>query len=1210
MIDGVLAYRYVYGKVVSEAGGPVRLGDGYRITSVSRDMPACLRLLCRPGDLLDNRSTQALVHPERERDGALFFHPACCDGQRWMIASCVRPRPEAGEGTMSRTFTLLVAFVFAADDWARWAPRLLANAPRWLKAEPDTLDFVERGDFPQVRITSEQLPLDPEQRPGDPARPLPLTRNPLFWHIADALENPEGLKQASANVLVGAADRIGSLPAFMQALGFSAALLPPEVRIYVTAAAGLAAAERVFAVQYQPNAPHIANKPGFFAYTAGVRRSQRPDIDLAGWQAYWQRKHPDDPRLDEVWPRLTDRDAWESATEARRLIAKCIDQLVAERSVTELHAWLRGQRPERPEPPQRYQGVTAVGCVRVLVECLNNCAAGADGGRAAAAARAVDLFTTLVQQGGADHQRGRPSWFWAEAWRNAAERAAEHRDVLRWSVLSAAPFPSEKDATPKRDQLGVLQDFSELRVICETLERARAVSPEAAEQVKAATSTRAFNNRLAALRSRAEPILVHNPFSLIDLASSKWLLAPVLGRDLGEDETLRTAVQAIHLACLLYRWTDKPEPARHAELLQAAEVVDKVLAEPSQSLDEEQLRQEFEEGTRECLNDFLLRFFRWALNLEAGGSDGAPTLWRDAVSMTMLRVKRQSGCVECVWLLLTELDDRARTAKSLQASVAASPEQGARFRKEAKKLLGACFDSLVQGLPDNAEVAVFLLESPRAVRALAPQADCNPIADQSAEEWHRRVVAALASEEYDPEQLADGVLPALERRIDELRTNGGQGGQGWAPPPALALRLLRIGHALLSALLRMSVQMPEEPTIRLFERLEWLNQATKGQGQSDQRQLDQRKLRDMLEQLSVDLACCLMRWPGDTPPRPWLLENPGEVTKASIRGLLAERLAYPRCLYFGSVTPAAYALLPCEGALSQRRSAEGIARDPLAAGRLLSEQMRATGSWSNAEAQDRIGRVVAVGALRTWRALFGKGPGGAVGLARLMEDQSAVEVVEAMLRLVREEPLGYQELFDEEAWYTFAFLNGGHGEGSPHLSLPMPESLHDALLASGDREVDSFAITLAGGLLAGPAADSTGVLKLMGHKTPHSRFTGDVLGLRSGWDDFASLGDAEQQACIARLLFMLAMVRSAGARRDARRQRFWFQPSQLTGMLRLATNTAAGQSLARFFDQQSREAAALRQALGDAGLIALPGWPDAVQPRPGSAGISRRNVKR
>ncbi len=1204
--DAVRAYRYAYGKAVTEPGGPIPLGDGYRVTSISGGMPECLKLHCRPGDLLDNRSTQALVHPKRERDGALFFRPACCEGQRWMIASCARARPEGGEVAMSRTFTLLVAYVFAADDWARWAPRLLANTPRWLKAEPDSLDFVERGDFPQVRIASEQLPLDPEQNPGDTAKPLPLTKNPLFWRIADALENPVGLKESRANLLVGTADRIGSLPVFMQALGFAAALLPREARIYLTAAAGFAETERAFAVQYHPDAPPVVAEPGFFAYYAGVQRNLNPDIDLATWQEYWQSKHPDDPLLDEVWPRLEQIDAWESAADARRWLARCMDDLVAERSVSELRAWLNGKRPEPPKRPRRHQPGTATEWVGVLTECMNGCVADPGGGRAAAAARAAQLLATLVQPSLPERDREQQSKFWAEAWCSVAEHAAvppgdtgaeagvartmRQRKVLRWSVLSAVPFPSAADRKLPRDGLGMIQDFTELRVVHETLDRARAASPEAAEQIKTAVSSKAFNDRLADLRKRAEPILVHNPYCLIHLVHFPALLAPRADESFGEDKALRSAVRAIHLACLLYHWVDVSPPAWHAELLRSAQAVDTVVSEPREQLDEARLRHELEKQLAGHFNDFLARFFRSAYALEAKGTNRESTLWQDAVAMTLRIGIQQSDWVRYLSVLLTELDDIASTARSREAGPVGPLVRVDLFDQAIGDWIERSIQMLDQACGDGVDVAVIVLTGPESLSELLPRPARAPLAARFADALHEWLLHALGARKLRSETLAKRVLEPFVARLEEL-VEAHSGLNARPPPLPLRHRLLESASALIRAMIASPGRLSRQRISDLFDQLDWLCGFTDPQG-SETKEVS--SVQQYTSELSTLLALCLMRWAAAEEPRPYLPKYRDILTRSPIRHALAWRLGYPGSLYFGRLTPASENAQP-------NRDLPRTAHGQSITDRLRVSILKDAMPWSNDQAKVLIGRVVAVGALRAWRELFGTGPAEKAALGRLMVSPVTEEAVTAAMQVVQENPPGYRALFDkinEHCWYIFACFSALHGSHEPYCSTPTPKPLKEALLSNGSRHSGNYAIMLVRRLLGSPAARMTGLADLLTHRESHSHFTSWIIGWQNGWADFARADDRHRKHAILRLLFLLALVRNADVKPGEQQYRFAVAQPDLEKTLRLNPKTAELKgSVAAFFDENQEWADALGYAIRHAGLAELPGWPDSVQPK-------------
>jgi hypothetical protein len=96
------AYRFVYGKAVEEPGAKVLDGFEHRTTTMSTGLPPDLIDQCQAGSLLGDRLIPQVVHKDHQARGALLFWPAVAEDARWMLASCLRARPESGEGGLSR----------------------------------------------------------------------------------------------------------------------------------------------------------------------------------------------------------------------------------------------------------------------------------------------------------------------------------------------------------------------------------------------------------------------------------------------------------------------------------------------------------------------------------------------------------------------------------------------------------------------------------------------------------------------------------------------------------------------------------------------------------------------------------------------------------------------------------------------------------------------------------------------------------------------------------------------------------------------------------------------------------------------------------------------------------------------------------------------------------------------------------------------------
>jgi len=125
-----------YGKPIQSENGPRVPYAEHQISHC--DFPEPLRDRYSGLHWLAPASTaRRLVAIPAQPLGAFFILPVAADGQAYVLAGRIRPRPERGEGRPGRSFDQINLFAFTTDDWAQHAPQLLAQAPLWLKAEPE-----------------------------------------------------------------------------------------------------------------------------------------------------------------------------------------------------------------------------------------------------------------------------------------------------------------------------------------------------------------------------------------------------------------------------------------------------------------------------------------------------------------------------------------------------------------------------------------------------------------------------------------------------------------------------------------------------------------------------------------------------------------------------------------------------------------------------------------------------------------------------------------------------------------------------------------------------------------------------------------------------------------------------------------------------------------------------------------------------------------
>ncbi|TVQ85348.1 MAG: hypothetical protein EA400_15780 [Chromatiaceae bacterium] len=1208
------AFRFVHGKVCAIPGGPVAPGFEHRPTRISAGLPPALLPLCRPGQLLDNQSIQALVHPGRERDGAIWFWPAAADGQRYMLASCVRARPEAGEGGPGRTHTQLLTLVFPESVWNPAAPRLLAHATAWLRAEPDTQTdyarFAAGAPVPMERFDPAALP--PPRCEQDP---LPPPRT-LLWRLLTALED------ANARLLIGAADRIDSPDTFLTALSCVAALLPVPLRIYLSAAAGFSRPLGPFALQYLPDAaPLTAAAPGLFEQVAAGWQAARAasPLSVLDWQGCWaeqvgSRAEGDADGAgfgDELHRLLGDLAAAPGAAaiapdRLRQHFAGACDQAIAARSVPALVTWLQGALPDCPARPALHQRATGAHWLSALIEQIH--AAGAD--PPGALGRALWRLATLIDLPGTAPNAALQAQvdFWSRAWWQVAERGG--RAALRWSALTASPL---LDAAPQladdrlvawpltkrradrarpqaaAPRLGELRDFAELRALVTTVARARAESPATAELVAPILAAAAVKQRLRALRQHAPRLLIRWPASVLDLAAAQpGLLTPRADDAPAWVDAVQALVGTLLIATHLQQCTaaaalDRP-PARASDrspdLFAAAARV--AAASSSLAHDRAAIVARIGADPKGHLQALLGAYWQWAL---APDSDRDPesTVWRGGV-IGLLRGLPPTRALR--WL--------HRYAQPSYNAVIRGEADLTQAEHAATALFAACLDAIVPAAADPVAVAADLLVALPDLRALAPPAAAGIPSLALATACNRRLHAALVDPRAAPALLAERTVRVLTQRIGKSAT--GVGKNPIAAPVRVRVRIGNLAWVLLDRLLAAEV-VPVAAVTDLFDWLDWLL----AQGRSSEVQVLQ-----AADRLGLSLAHCLLAWAGVDPSGCHLDERLTRHDRP-IRRALARRLGFPRCAYFGGLTPP----FERDRALA---SILGVGRGAVDRG--LYQALEIT--MPTAETKRRVRCILGIGAARCWLRLWeGREPryqlAGRNQLARLFGDRPgpwfqapraggadaappAAATNEALAALAEvcgdgDAPPSVRAQIDASVCFTisfFALLVPDRCQAQPR-PYRMPTAVAAALLGNSHAHDSDFAIHL-GRLIAGSAfALAQPLAALIADPRANLLIAERILLFDRGWGQFPGGHDAERHAALLRLLYLLALVRTEEVI-DTRRK--CFPVDQLMRALQLApAHPAARTAMAAWLERHQDLRAALRDAASRAGLNTMPGWP-------------------
>lgn len=1183
------AWRYVFGRLVETPGGPVDYNHEQRVTSISAGLPAELQGLCDHRGLFPNQLIAALIHPASERSGALWFWPAICDGSRYMLASALRARPESGDGGLSRRHAQAVTWVFREADWRVHAPRLIANAPRWLRAEPETsADWRAHRDPLRAtppRLGPDLLPEQPRCASGPLARP-----GSLLWRLAGALED------ADANLCVGAADGLRSQAMFLKALACVAALLPAELRIWLTAAAGFAAPlsgpEHPFALQYLPEAPPLtAAGPGLLEQIARGWLYQAPGLDLDGWQRLWHEGHG--PAAADAPPPAQDRDLlrllgslaesrWDggarraraeglgsvqSGALARRRYALICTRGAVRRSVSDLAGWLAGTLPEAPPRPPLTHPKIGAQWLALLTTRLNDCVT-RRGEHCHGAGRALVALAGLIDSDptgddpAAEARSREQAAFWAAAWAQAA--ATRGRAVLRWSALLGSPRLDAEgpggDFTP-----GWFLDFGELRALATAVARARLEPPPHTLPVAALLEAPAVRRRLRRLRQRAGTLLIHHPRSLVDLAAVyPALLAPRPDDDPAWLAAVSETVQALLMATRLYRWSGGQVPEGQQGLHAAAT---KVAARAFDlHADDSALRATLLAENEAWVQRLLRRYWAYALAPEAD-RDNRCSLWRDAV-VGLLRLHSPEQPPAALGLLLRHCQS------SYDAAALTAPGHLMRAEPAARELFQACLDGIAPVAldpiaPDPVTVAEGLLLAIDDPRLLAPGPEHGIVIAQLGQAVTRRLQDAIGQRRASLAALAERLLPRLAASIDRLGNDGGV-----APEAAVVATLLDLARLLVERLLGAAAVLPRQPVCALLDQLEGLLRRAPDQDST---------VAEAAERTAVTLARSILAGVDADPPRPWL-DSPLALAEAPLRRCLARRLGFPRCVYFGGLTPAdeqdpgVRALAGAGGARDERPTHQALG---LVRGISLERHIR---------------QVIGYGAATCWRSLFAHPDWRQRSLlGRLLREPgnrgATAEALAALTDLALTARPAFRALIDEHTWFTVGFFADLQAEVPPMDSalMAVPVSLEQVLRGDANDLGNAYAVQLGRLIAASGTPQARALAALFDQREAVHTLPRRILLLPGGWADFADLPDLLRRHGLLRLLYLLALVRT-DTRLPAER-RFIVETDLLRTLQLPARDDALLMDMDAFLSRQPDLRAALREALPLVGPRAWPGWP-------------------
>jgi len=242
--------------------------------------------------------------------------------------------------------------------------------------------------------------------------------------------------------------------------------------------------------------------------------------------------------------------------------------------------------------------------------------------------------------------------------------------------------------------------------------------------------------------------------------------------------------------------------------------------------------------------------------------------------------------------------------------------------------------------------------------------------------------------------------------------------------------------------------------------------------------------------------------------------------------------------------------------------------------------------------------VIAYGAARTWRTLFDQGGHKHNEVKRLLDEPVTGEALEAIVRLVNGTKPTDPPPIDEDAWFVVSFLASLGMNSSRIGRWPLSDSLREVLLYDSSAYDTNYALQL-GRMIATSGSPLGGLLiKLFDHVQSNSLVVRRVLLLsKDGWDQFAQQSEADRQYALLRLLFLLELIIAADSAAPSRGARVGIPEDRIKKALQfIPDNPGTKDQVAQFFDRNPHFASAFQAAQKAAGIVRLPGWPDALKP--------------
>jgi hypothetical protein len=1129
-VSAIQARRYIYGKAVQEPGGAVNAGFEHQVTRQGRGLSPRLLEYCHPLALIERTSTLDLVHVDAHARGALFLWPVRCDDRDYMILGRVRPRPEAGEGRPGRTYTQLNTAIIAGADWCAQAPEILAAVPDWLRADPDLESELDPKDAPPLDLPVPDDPLYPD------SDPLPGLDN-WPWALL------RGLEDRSRPTLAGSDAGLPDERAFCRALGQALALLPPPLRILVTACAGFAAPRPEFAIQFIPEArPETPDRTlGYFGQLAEGHHC----LSFADWRGLADEKFAD---LDQA---ILAAD-WHNPGAARGHAARLIGKLARGLVVDYLQRFLDGELPRCPALPA---GPDAADLQPLIVIMITDCLRQRlQAGRPSqAVARAAEVAAAELNG---------PEW--TRAWTAATRKAdqAVRTDILLWSALRS----DDRHDDPER-WIGVIWSFTALAHI-------RRLTSLIGDYHRDAGLTDSRVLRHAGLAARVERLLARAPNLLRDHPAEIVPLAETLP-DAFAKHPAREAVLARLKELIPVLGLLALAPGAKVRDLRALYAAAGGILSASYGI---ALPPPEETQDRWCRQAPCLRpvCFDYCLQTAIAGNTEGASFWGQALACTLLAGSDvKNAAVGLLGLVkvhpavsVQEVAERldkpfAAIFKSFAAStkdpgtladaiLAALAEQGPYLASEPGNnrlrlaLARSLQETLSKAIAECRHTGLAQI-APTAARLLSDTAKASPGNTQLNEfycELGRQVLDRMVRTGHQDRNAAIDLMIPLETLVHRSPR------AVWNSNPATMNPKRRNDREIAAQSQRVDTSAPnvlhtDEATAR---------RNTKREGE-----------------LAEILKALIVSWIQTDPPKPWFVKPKGtDLASSPVRLRLARSLGFPRCVYMGWLTDSAMG--SGDETLVSDRSTKTTSR---------SRQPVTIPAISAAERQ-----VMALCATVLWRKLYAT-PGFAnrSQIVPLLKSDGADEALIGVADLAAEgEPRMLRALGDDIVFLADFFRLVGP---QPRTDTT-PAAVRKVLLGVAiEEDVRStcFPLFLGRSILTASVVDLAIGDEFRKALRKDKGVTAEILGSTT---DFANLSDAAVAARIDRVLFGLGLVYVQPLHGNALYGRAPIPNEQFSAF---ALTLGQKQRIAEFFSVMPDYSHAFERAVKFAGNPCLDSWP-------------------